>query len=105
MPSTNNVTPDEEPKTYLGALKEQINLEPDRQPDMAYRSSMDDVSAFSDGASGYRRETNECTEFCIDCFLCFGTFDECCPSSGEGCLTTAATFVGNILFGCCKNIR
>lgn len=95
----------EAPRAYFADPKELVNLEPSRQADMEYRPSMDVKSEFSDGASGYRRDSNECTEFCIDCFLCFGTFDECCPSSGEGCLTTTATLVGNILFVCCKNIR
>lgn len=51
--------------------------------------------------SGYDREGNECTEFCIELFTCFGVVD-CYPKSGAGCLTTTATFVGNLVFGCCK---
>lgn len=64
--------------------------------DSSNRSSM--VTLSSDG-SGYERETHECTEFCIDFLRCFGMFDECCPSSGEGYFTTAALFCANILVG------
>ncbi|EAZ63912.1 putative suppressor of mutant AC40 subunit of RNA polymerase I and III (high serine) [Scheffersomyces stipitis CBS 6054] len=55
-----------------------------------------------DAASGYERESNECTEFCIECCNCFGLFSGCCPNDSEGCITTVATFFGNILFACCK---
>lgn len=56
----------------------------------------------SEVGSGYNRDENECTEFCMDFLSCFGLFDTCCPANGEGYLTTAATFCGNILVGCCK---
>lgn len=68
----------------------------DEPSDSSHRSSM--VTLSSDG-SGYERETHECTEFCIDFLRCFGMFDECCPSSGEGYFTTAALFCANILVG------
>ncbi|KAK6464128.1 hypothetical protein DFJ63DRAFT_61065 [Scheffersomyces coipomensis] len=62
-----------------------------------------ETSSFNDDAhSGYERESNECTEFCIEFFTCFGLFNACCPANGEGCITTSATFCGNILFACCK---
>lgn len=61
----------------------------------------DDYS-LSDVGSGYDRDSNECTEFCIELVSCFGVLDACCPSSGEGFFTTCATFCGNILFSCCK---
>lgn len=67
-------------------------------------SSSDDSSSItvSETGSGYQRDNNECTEFCIELAMCFGMFEACCPSDGEGCLTSTATFCGNILFACCK---
>ncbi|CAI5759440.1 unnamed protein product [Candida verbasci] len=58
-------------------------------------------SDFISQVSGYERDTNECSEFCIEFCTCFGVVD-CCPRTGEGCLTTTATFIGNLIFGCCK---
>lgn len=72
--------------------------------DMA-RQSDDDretIATVTDNASGYQRDTNECTEFCIDLFNCFGACDACCPLTGEGCLSTTAAFLGNICVGCIK---
>lgn len=67
-------------------------------------SSSNERSSYtlSELGSGYNREENECTEFCLDFCTCFGLFDNCCPTDGEGCLTTTATFIGNIIFSCCK---
>lgn len=63
--------------------------------------SDDEASSHFTAQSGYHREHNECTEFCIECSSCFGVVN-CCPKSGEGCITTMATFIGNMLFACCK---
>lgn len=60
------------------------------------------VSTFDDDASGYHRESNECTEFCVDLLTCFGLLGDCCPLTGEGCLTNTGTFIGNLCVGCCK---
>ncbi|SGZ55064.1 CIC11C00000004534 [Sungouiella intermedia] len=60
------------------------------------------ISTYSDNESGYQRESNECTEFCMDFFICFGACDACCPASGEGCLSSFAAFVGGLCFACCK---
>lgn len=56
----------------------------------------------SEQGSGYERESNECTECCIDLIGCFGLFDSCCPSTGEGFITNLGVFCGNLLVGCCK---
>ncbi|GEQ72027.1 hypothetical protein JCM33374_g5713 [Metschnikowia sp. JCM 33374] len=69
------------------------------------RGSQDDrdtIQTYDDDASGYQRETNECSEFCIDLFSCFGACDVCCPSTGEGCLSTTAAFLGGLCVGCLK---
>lgn len=82
-----------------------MHLNPNAIKERGNNSSDDDrssLSDFSQAPSGYERETNECTEFCMECVTCFGMFSTCCPSSGEGCLTSTAVFCGNILFGCCK---
>ncbi|RLV83240.1 hypothetical protein JA9_003035 [Meyerozyma sp. JA9] len=65
------------------------------------KSNDSDTTSFGE-QSGRLDPENECTEFCVECSACFGLFDSCCPADEEGCLTTAATFCGNILFGCCK---
>lgn len=65
--------------------------------------SSDVTSAtISEQGSGYERNSNECTECCIDLIGCFGLFDSCCPSTGEGFITNLGVFCGNILVGCCK---
>lgn len=63
-----------------------------------------DVSSatISDQGSGYERSSNECTECCIDLIGCFGLFESCCPSTGEGFITNLGVFCGNIMVGCCK---
>lgn len=78
-----------------------IAVEPEPQSPMGTdaRPSMQTVS---ETWSGYHRETNECTEFCQDYFICFGACDACCPSTGEGCLSSTAAFFGNIMVGFCK---
>lgn len=63
--------------------------------------SEDEVNSHFTAQSGYQREHNECTEFCVECCTCFGVVS-CCSRSGEGCITTMATFIGNMLFACCK---
>ncbi|KAM9892307.1 hypothetical protein OXX79_010110 [Metschnikowia pulcherrima] len=60
------------------------------------------IETYADDASGYQRETNECTEFCLDLFTCFGACDACCPSTGEGCLSSTAAFFGGLCVGCLK---
>lgn len=62
----------------------------------------DDEESVSEVGSGFQRDQNECTEFCIEFLSCFGLCETCCPSSGEGFLTTCATICGNVLVGCCK---
>lgn len=56
----------------------------------------------SEAGSGYERDTNECSEFFLDCFSCFGLFDACCPSDSDGCITSCAVFFGNLCFACCR---
>lgn len=60
------------------------------------------ILTMDDNQSGYHRESNECTEFCADLFMCFGACDACCPLSGEGCLSSMAAFFGNICVTCWK---
>lgn len=83
------------------------------QPSATQEPSLDpkDLNTLEDGrssftiseaGSGYQRDTNECTEFCLEFFTCFGLCDACCPSNGEGCVTSVATFCGNLFFSCCK---
>lgn len=83
-----------------------ITLEPEPKSMDGVRSSDDDdrhtVETYSDDASGYERELNECTEFCLDLFTCFGAFDACCPATGEGCCSSTAAFFGNICVGLFK---
>lgn len=86
--SNNTVSSEPEPK------EEMYLLEP-------RKSLVSDNTSFG-GQSGRIEPENECSEFCVECSSCFGLFDSCCPADEEGCLTTAATFCGNILFGCCK---
>ncbi|KAF3990615.1 hypothetical protein FT663_01690 [Candidozyma haemuli var. vulneris] len=78
-----------------------IDAEPEPQSPIGEdgRPSMQTVS---ETWSGYHRDTNECTEFCQDCCICFGACDACCPSTGEGCLSSTAAFFGNIMVGFCK---
>jgi hypothetical protein len=65
--------------------------------------SSDVTSAtISEQGSGYERNSNECTECAIDLIGCFGLFDSCCPSTGEGFITNLGVFCGNIIVGCCK---
>ncbi|RLV93274.1 hypothetical protein JA1_002602 [Spathaspora sp. JA1] len=73
-----------------------------QQYSKTHESTSDSESEFTDSASGYYRESNECGEFVTSCCTCFGTLDTCLPKNGEGCLTSTLTFIGNILFGCCK---
>lgn len=54
------------------------------------------IETFKDNESGYQRESHECTEFCIDFFMCFGACDACCPLNGEGFFSSAAAFCANI---------
>ncbi len=93
-------------------LKPVVDLPPQPQPEMRLtsptaeerRSSESSSSSESgdDNQSGYAGDQNECTEFCADFVTCFGMFEACCPSSGEGCLTTCATICGNVLLSCCR---
>lgn len=59
-------------------------------------------SSTSYAMSGYERDSNECTEFCIDLIGCFGLFDSCCPSTGEGFVTNVGIFCANIMLKCVK---
>mmetsp|Transcript_3138 Transcript_3138/g.3062 ORF Transcript_3138/g.3062 Transcript_3138/m.3062 type:complete len:137 (+) Transcript_3138:218-628(+) len=98
---------DEEPVTQEPKRTEDMLL---ATPDKTERSNPDnnddcsDVTSvtMSEQGSGYERESNECTECCIDLIGCFGLFDTCCPSTGEGFITNLGVFCGNILVGCCK---
>lgn len=74
-------------------------LQPQLPIGEASRPSMQTVS---ETWSAYHRDTNECTEFCQDCLICFGACEACCPSTGEGCLSSTAAFFGNIMVGFCK---
>lgn len=91
---------DEQPHETSAPSLSKENL-PESSP---FTNSEDSRSSItlSDAGSGYQRDSNECTEFCIEFCSCFGTFDACCPSDGEGCLTSFATFCGNLIFSCCK---
>lgn len=76
-----------------------MTLEPNRS-----RTSFNGRSSYSmsEAGSGYDRDENECTEFCLDFCTCFGLFDNCCPTDSDGCVTSTAVFIGNILFACCR---
>lgn len=89
LDSSNTVTSEPQPKEEM------------QVPNTARNSDISDNTAFST-RSGRVEPEDQCTEFCTECASCFGLFDSCCPADEEGCLTTAATFCGNILFGCCK---
>lgn len=90
----------EEPQQYHAPNQDNaITTEPETASMKEARTSL---STFNDDASGYQRDSNECTEFCMDLFICFGACDACCPLSGEGCLSSLAAFVGNLCFACCK---
>ncbi|CAH6721406.1 hypothetical protein CLIB1444_06S01442 [[Candida] jaroonii] len=77
-----------------------MTLEPNRSRTSEFngRSSY----SISEAGSGYDRDENECTEFCLDFCTCFGLFDNCCPTDSDGCVTSTAVFIGNILFACCR---
>lgn len=86
-----------------------IRLQPNASRGMLMRSSESDASflstssrqseSFIDQNSGYERNVNECTEFCIDLITCFGLFDACCPSTGQGFVADVATFFSVVLVG------
>lgn len=71
------------------------------EPRLSENSGRSSITV-SEVGSGYVNDTNDCTDFCMDFLVCFGLLDTCCPSDGEGYVTTAAAFCGNILFSCCK---
>lgn len=85
-----------------------IDVEP-RQQEMSLSPREDNESDFnprssytlSEVGSGYDQDTNECSEFCLDFCACFGLLDACCPADEEGCVTSCAIFLGNVLFSCC----
>ncbi|EGV60097.1 hypothetical protein CANTEDRAFT_116117, partial [Yamadazyma tenuis ATCC 10573] len=77
---------------------QEMQLAPDTASDFGPRSSY----TLSQEGSGYERDQNECTEFCLDFSSCFGLFDACCPADSEGCMTTCAVFIGNLFFSCCQ---
>ncbi|KAI5955286.1 hypothetical protein KGF54_001847 [Candida jiufengensis] len=94
-----------EPMRYQPQSNETLNNN-QLKPENSNSSSSSSSSSGSDfsghtNRSGYHREGNECTEFCIEFCTCFGVVD-CCPNNGDGCVTSVATFVGNLIFGCCK---
>ena len=86
-----------------------IRLQPNASRGMLMRSSESDASflstssrqseSFIDQHSGYESNVNECTEFCIDVITCFGLFDACCPSTGQGFVADVATFCSVVLVG------
>lgn len=92
--------PQSEMKLHTPSPEDQNKLNP--RSSSSQSSDDSDFQSVSEVGSGFAREQNECTEFCIELFSCFGLCETCCPSSGEGCLTTCATIFGNILVGCCK---
>ncbi|KAK6454844.1 uncharacterized protein RJT20DRAFT_129465 [Scheffersomyces xylosifermentans] len=118
--STENYTPNPQPEQLAfnqnaARIHDEedipINSEPRPTTDMSLEpkeknsdndTDSDSSSDQSDAASGYERESNECTEFCIECCSCFGLFAGCCPADSDSCVTTVATFCGNILMSCCK---
>lgn len=80
-PSDENIT--EQPKPALMDMSRSV-------------ADRETITTFEDNESGYHRESNECTEFCMDFFMCFGACDSCCPLSGEGFFSGAAAFCGNL---------
>lgn len=98
---------DEEPVTQEPKKTEDMLLATPDKTERSNPGNNDDCSdvtsvTMSEQGSGYERESNECTECCIDLIGCFGLFDSCCPSTGEGFITNLGVFCGNILVGCCK---
>ncbi|KAF6069986.1 hypothetical protein FOB64_002684 [Candida albicans] len=92
----------DEPKASPAMKQEpQSNNENSQNLKSKESNSDDDINSHFTATSGYQRESNECTEFCIECCTCFGVLN-CCPNNGEGCVTNMATFIGNMLFACCK---
>lgn len=93
-----------EPKQVITLANDQNSItdEPSamREPSMA--EDRQTMATVEDNESGYHGESNECIDFCQDFFMCFGACSACCPSSGEGCLSSLAAFFGNLCFACCK---
>lgn len=87
----------EEMKLYVPGKQQDADKSSDEYSDQG-----SERTSFSEQGSGYERDANECTEFCIECISCFGLFNACCPATGEGFLTNVGVFCGTILVGCCK---
>lgn len=89
---------------------ESITSQPGRREPMEFAPASDTESDFqprssytlSEAGSGYDKEQNECADFCLDLFSCFGLLEACCPTDGDGCVTTFAVCLGNVIFGCCR---
>lgn len=87
-----------------------VTSQPERREPMSFSPSPDDASNFqprssytlSEAGSGYDREQNECADFCLDFCSCFGLLEACCPTDSDGCVTTFAICLGNVIFGCCR---
>ena len=85
---------------------------PQKEMDLTTSSSNDaaqtnkeddnDDHSLSTIGSGYDRETNECQDFCLELFSCFGLLDDCCPSDGEGCFSNTASFCGTLCISMIK---
>lgn len=100
----NNTTKDEDFDTISSQPKPQNEMTLSPSARSANGSELMGRSSYtlSEAGSGYDADTNECSEFCLDCWSCFGVFDACCPSDSEGCITSTAVFLGNVCFSCCR---
>lgn len=98
------------PSSSIASAPKQLVLTPSDEPiveqpqatlmDMSRLiAERETIATFRDEESGYQRDTNECTEFCMDFFICFGACEACCPLSGEGFFSSLAAFCGNICVG------
>lgn len=87
---------------HTNANSDLVTNEPEATPPMRASIGGQSTATYEDTTSGYHRETNECTEFCMDLWICFGACDAFCPQSGEGCMSGWAAFCGNLCFSCCK---
>lgn len=100
-------TPGTERQEFIRDNEEVISYEPDRTAEMSLNKleNGDDARSsitVSEAGSGFERESNECTEFWLECCSCFGLMETCCPNDGEGCCTSTATFIGTICLSCWK---
>ena len=102
-------TPGVERQEFINDQDEVITNEPKRSEDMSLNNNSENSGddnrssmTVSDMGSGFERDTNECTEFWLECCGCFGLLESCFPNDGEGCCTSTATFIGTICLSCWK---